>query len=180
MARSVRRGSVKKRSTKWCGAVADFTVPNPANVVVGDAIPLCQATTATPETADPVAGWCKGSISLSRTNTSDVTPTCVWAIVMGRLSTGSTSVVQIFDPFTEADLERQDILGMGAIPVPGLDMTPSTDAKTPFRDSTVVHINIKVGRKLRRNTNNLFLWVLYDGSDNGVTATCQIRTLMKF
>ena len=182
MPRIVRRSFVKrpKRRTKWCGANRAASVPNQANIATSDAIPLCQPTTAVVDAPDPVVGWCRGSISLGRNNVTDTLSACAWAIVLGRTVPGATLPVQVFDPFLEADLERQDILGMGFIPIPPMLFTPSTDAVDIDRSQTVVDINIRVGRKLPRNANNLFLWVVSQSLDDAFTIRTSVRTLMKF
>jgi len=176
--RSARRAP--KRRTKWCGANRAFSVPNEANTVVGDAVPLCQPTTAVVDIPDPVVGWCRGMISLGRNNVTDTLSACAWAVVMGRTDPGGTAPLQSFNPFLEADLERQDILGMGFIPIPPAILVPSTDAADINRAGTVVDINIRVGRKLMRNTNNLFLWIVSQSLDDSFTARTSVRTLMKF
>ena len=175
-----RRSPVRKRQTKWCGIATSLTTPNPANATTADGIQLCTVTTAAPDQADPVVGWCRGNISITRSNTSDTTMSCAWAIVLMRLVEGDTLPVQVFSPFLTGDLERQDILGYGHIEVPPTVLTPSTDARTPDRSSRVAEINLRVGRKLARNTNNLFLWIMTSGSDNGLSAEVDVRTLMKF
>ena len=183
MPRNVRRPLVRarKRPTKWCAIVNSAATPNTANLAVGDGIPLCDVTTAANDQADPVVGWCRGSISLSRGSTADVAPRVAWAIVSMRLDAGTGNPVQEFDPWVQSDLERQDILGMGHLEVPAIVKLPTVaDTDSENHATTVAHINIRVGRKLPRNTNNLFLWIVTQGIDNGYTATVTVRTLMKF
>ena len=123
---------------------------------------------------------CRGSITLSRLTATDTAISVLWAIVVNRLVVGSSLPVQVFDPHDEDDLERQDILSMGSLVVPPVVLTPSTDAAAIGHGNSVSEINVRVGRKLARNTNNLFLWVVSSGLDNGMTVRTSIRTLMKF
>ena len=177
MPRNVR---MPKRKSKWCAAAFDFTVPAQASLVVGDGIALCDVTTAVNDQADPVVGWCKGAISISRATSSTPSPAVAWAITMGRLNTGTGAVVQTFNPWDKGDLERQDVLGAGICEVPPLVLT-SADALIDSRGSLVTPINIKVSRKFHRNTNMLFLWVVGLGAaDNTTQASGFVRTLMKF
>ncbi len=177
--RHVRGRTAPKRRTKWCGAVSNANVRSLGALVVADAIPLCSPTTAVVDMPDPTAGWCRGSISISRLVTSDITPTLAWAIVLGRTNPGGTTPLQIFNPFDEGDLERQDILGMGYIKCSPI-LLEAADTLVPNNDSEVVHVNIRVGRKLMRNTNNLFLWLVADAANNAFQGQASIRTLMKF
>jgi len=178
MPRFVRRRSAPKRRTKWCAAQADFNVPNIANNAVADAVPLCLPTTAVVDQADPVVGWCRGQISLSRVTITDTAPAVAWAIVVGRLTIAASTPVQVFNPWSVDDLERQDILGMGHFEIPPI---VDVGAGSVIDHSTrVATINIKTSRKLSRNTNNLFLWVVGNSLDNATTVKCAIRTLMKF
>ena len=179
MPRNVSRTRAPKRRTKWCGVADDFNVPNIANNAVGDAVALCEATNAVNDQADPVVGWCRGSISIARLTATDSAISVIWAIVLGRLDPGFALPIQTFDPFNNADLERQDILGMGNIPVPPVVLQADNTAVVN-RSSSAVEVNIRVGRKLARNTNNIFLWIVSSGLDNGMTARVSIRTLMKF
>ena len=165
---------------KWCAASDNSSVKNTTNVVVADAIPLCDNTVSRADNPDPVVGWCRGSISLSRLGATDPTPSCAWAIVLGRTASGGTLPLQIFNPFDRDDLERQDILGMGHIPVPAVTLTPSDDSPETSHESTVVDINIKVSRKLLRNTNNMFLWIVSSSANVELQAEVTVRTLMKF
>jgi len=182
MARFARRNVRRtvKRRTKWCGSSDNSAVPSTTANVVTDATPLCQPTTAVIDQADPVVGWCRGAISLSRVNFADTTPSIMWAIVVGRTEPGAVLPLQVFNPFDEGDLERQDILGMGMLVCPPVLLIPSTDAQTSNNQSTVTEINIKVGRKLMRNTNNLFLWIVADAINDAFQAQSVVRTLMKF
>ena len=164
---------------KWCGAHSDATVKNSTNVIVSDAIPLCEITTAVNDQADPTVGWCRGSISLARVGTTEDTPSIAWAIVMMRIDVGGSDPVQVFNPFDAPNLERQDILGMGHIPAPPT-IIESTDDRLVDHSSRVVDVNIRVGRKLHRNTNNLFLWIVSQSANVEFQAEATIRTLMKF
>jgi len=180
-ARSRTRVVSRKKQTKWCARATDLAVPDPGNLVVGDAIPLCQPTAGVVDEADIVMGWCRGQISISRVDASNTTPAVAWAIVRMRTNPGGTLPVQIFNPFDVLDLERQDILGMGHIRVPPIVLIPSTDLPTIDRSSSVVDINIKTSRKVARNSNNLFLWIVaLSVVDNGILAKSSVRTLMKF
>jgi len=182
MARFVRKTRSRKRPTKWCGAVNTITVPNEGNLVVADATELCQPTTAVLDQADPLVGWCRGNISLSRVTTTDTAAAVAWAIVMGRLDPGgSVAPVQTFNPWSGDDLERQDILAMGHIPIPPIVKLPTVaDTDAVNHSSVVASIQCKVGRKFHRNTNNLFLWVVSSGLDNSFQVKIAVRTLMKF
>ena len=180
MPRNAGRRSAPKRKTKWCGSIANFNVPNVANSVTTDAVPLCLTTTVVVDQADPTVGWCRGNITLSRVTATDTAIAVMWAIVVQRKPIGSALPVQVFDPFNEDDLERQDILSMGALEIPPVVLVPSTDAAAIGHGSSVAEVNVRVGRKLARNTNNLFLWVTSSGLDNGMTVRTSIRTLMKF
>ena len=129
--------------------------------------------------ADPVVGWCRGSISVSRIVASDVTPALAWAITSSRLIVGTGTPVQTFDPWDSEHLERQDILGMGHLPCPPTTLN-SADVFGVNRETMVTDIHIKVGRKLHRNTNNLFLWVVGNTTDDQFGFNLTMRTLMKF
>ena len=180
MPRLARRTRAPKRQTKWCGASADFDVPNTTNIAVTSPVALCGLTTAAADQADPVVGWCKGQISLSRLVPTDEHPSILWAVVLGRLDPDTGILVQTFNPFDASHLERQDILGMGAIEATPVVLIPSTDVPITNGASTVANINIKVGRKLLRNNNNMFLWVVSDSLNLSFRAQVTIRTLMKF
>ncbi len=82
--RTVRRG--RKRPTKWCGLVTSGSVPDSDSLVVADASNLCPVTTAANDQADPIVGWCRGHISLSRLLGSMPTPAVAWAIVLQTMS----------------------------------------------------------------------------------------------
>ena len=179
MPRNVRM-TQRKRPTKWCAQSLTSNVPDNGSLVIGDGLPLCTTTTAVNDEADPVIGWCRGSISLSRVGTGDINPAVAWAIVMMRTEPGGGVPIQVFDPFAVDDLERQDILGMGMIAVQPTVLN-AADAHVIQRGASVTEINIRVGRKWRRNTNGLFLWVASQGaSDNNYQSTCVVRSLMKF
>ena len=180
MPRYRKRSSSVKRQTKWCAAVQSGGVANVTSLVAGDATNLCPGTTADQDQPDPVVGWCRGSISISRINTSTVNPTVAWAIVLMRTAPGSPTAVQTFSPYLGDDLERQDILGMGYCEVPPVAIN-SADNAVVDRSSKVTSINIKVSRKLHRNTNGLFFWIVAEGAgDNQYHVEASIRTLMKF
>ena len=182
MPRYARKTRARKKQTKWCGAVNVFTVPNESNVAVADATELCQPTTAVLDQADPLVGWCRGNISMSRVTTTDTAAAVAWAIVMGRLDPGGAlTPVQTFNPWSGDDLERQDILAMGHIPIPPIVKLPTVaDSDAVDHSSVVVPITCKVGRRFHRNTNNLFLWVVSAGLDNSFQVRVAVRTLMKF
>ena len=175
-----RRTLVRKRQTKWCARATDLAVAAVGNLVVGDAIVLCEPTAGIVDEADIVMGWCRGQISISRVDASEDTPACAWAVVRMRTTPGGTAPLQIFNPFDVLDLERQDILGMGHIPVPPMVVRPSDDTALVDRSSSVISINIKTFRTVARNSNNLFLWIATLTVDNGILAKTSIRTLMKF
>jgi len=168
-----------KRRTKWCGQTSNTTIKNTTNVVVADAIPLCQPTSAVVDQADPTVGWCRGSISVSRLVFTDITPSIAWAIVINRTDAAGTVPLQVFNPFDIDDLERQDILGMGHIPAPPILLQADNTAAGDFR-SNVVDINVRVGRRLLRNTNNIFLWIVSDSLNVHFQQQTTVRTLMKF
>jgi len=171
----------RKRQTKWCARATNLAVADTVNVAVGDGIPLCEPTAGIVDEADIVMGWCRGQISISMVDASVSNGACAWAIVRMRTNPGGTLPVQIFNPFDVLDLERQDILGMGHIPLPPALLVPSTDAAVVNRASSVVDINIKTSRKVSRNSNNLFLWIVgLTVVDNGILAKASVRTLMKF
>ena len=180
MPRFVKRTRATKRQTKWCGATGDFDVPNTTNIAVSSPVALCSNTTAVNDQADPVVGWCKGQISVSRIIPTDEHPSILWAVVLGRLDPDTGILVQTFNPFDASHIERQDILGMGAIEATPVVLIPSTDVPITNGASAVANINIKVGRKLPRNTNNLFLWVVSDSLNLSFRAQVTVRTLMKF
>ncbi len=183
MPRSARSSSRRgpKRPTKWCGAAATGNVPNEAGLIVADAIPLCAVGTAEIiDVADPVIGWCRGGISLSRLAAADANSAVAWAIVKQRVDVATSTPVQVFNPWAVADLERQDILGMGHFALPPVVLTPSSDAAVIDRSTTTVEINIKVGRKMPRNTNGLFLWLVGISSDDAFKFQANVRSLMKF
>ena len=181
MPRPTTRRNATKRPTKWCGSFANTTVPLNTSLTVSDPVPLCTITNAAQNHPDPVVGWCRGSIDCSRLNGTDTNATVAWAIVMARLTVGSVTPVQIFDAFNVQDLERQDILGMGYLTIPPVVLIPSTDVAAINKGVITQQINIKVGRKLLRNSNNLFLWLSsFGGTDNSYVCRSSIRTLMKF
>jgi len=102
-----------------------------------------------------------------------------------RNTPGFTEPVQIFNPFDLGDLERQDIMGLGMVPIPALVKIPSTDVDDISGASVVLDINVKVSRKFARNTNQLFFWAATTdqsppGSDNLIRGIGTFRTLMKF
>ena len=166
----------RKRPTKWCASSALSIVPNQGGLAVGDGIPLCPGTAADADVQDPLIGWCRGHLSLSRVGIGEVNPCVAWAIVMMRTDPGTTTPLQVFNPFNVPDLERQDILSMGHIAVP-----PMTSAAAANRGSLVSEVNCRVGRKFHRNANMLFLWIVAAGAaDNDFECTSTIRSLMKF
>jgi len=182
MPRNVRRFTrTRKRPTKWCGDISSVIVPNTASVAVADGVVLCGATGADTDIADPLVGWCRGAISLSRDGIGETNPVVIWAVVMMRTIPGTTTAVQPFNAFDAADLERQDILGMGHCAVPGFNIIPSSDVNKIDGSCTVTDINIKVGRRWHRNANQLMLWIVSGGiEDNAYEANVSIRSLMKF
>ncbi len=112
------------------------------------------------------------------------TPAAAWAIVKMQINVSTGEPVQIFNPFNSVDLERQDILGMGHLAVPPTILQADNTIVTE-RSNTVTEINIKVGRRLLRNTQALFLWTASTdesapGTDNAFQIIGSIRTLMKF
>ena len=183
MPRRAARTIVKsrKRQTKWCAQTSTAIVPNQGGLAIADHFLLCPGTSADQDAPDPLVGWCRGSISLSRLLVTEKNDAVAWAIVMMRTAPGTTDPVQTFNPFLPADLERQDILGMGYCAIPPIAFIPSTDASSPDSSATVTNINVKVGRRFHRNSNELVLWVVSFGSmDLGYEATFSIRSLMKF
>ncbi len=181
MPRTVRRTQKVRRPTKWCAATSVAIVPNQAGLAIADGNPLCPSTTAGFDQADPVVGWCRGAISLSRVGVAEANPAVAWAIVLAKTVPGSITPLQTFNPWAVTELERQDILGMGHIPVPPTNLVPSTDARIADDSSTVVDINIRVGRKYPRNSTQLMLWIVSFGSEDvAYEAVFSIRTLMKF
>jgi len=181
MPRNVRgRTRVAKRATKWCAVSAVIPVPNQAGLAIADGIPLCPNSISSADQADPLIGWCRGSLSLSRSGVGEVNPVVAWAIVMMRLDPGTTTLQQVFNPFDTDHLERQDILAMGHIAVPPTVLS-SGDVATIARASTVSEITCKVGRKFHRNANMLTLWIVAGGAEDvGYEVTGTIRSLMKF
>ena len=181
MPRNVRRRTVaRKRQTKWCAISALLVAPNQSSIAVADGIPLCSNQDAAADQADPLIGWCRGSISLSRIRFGLEAPVVAYAIVMMRLVPGTTTFVQTFNPFDTDDLERQDILTMGHIPVPPV-LLQADNTEVANSQSSVVNINCKVGRRFKRNANMLTLWIASaGGEDNMVETTSTIRSLMKF
>ena len=178
-ARTVVRS--RKRQTKWCAQTSTAIVPNQAGLAISDHQLLCPGTSADHDQADPLVGWCRGSISLSRLLVSEKNDAVAWAIVMMRTEPGTTDPLQVFNPFLPADLERQDILGMGYCAIPPIAFIPSSDASSPDSSATVTNINIKVGRRYNRTANELCLWlVAFGSSDLAYEATFSIRSLMKF
>ena len=174
----------RKRPTKWCGVVSRFVVPDSDSIVANDSIALCPTTTAVHDQADPVVGWVRGQISLSRLLGSMPTPAVAWAICKMQVLDGATTPVQVFNPFSADDIERQDILGMGHCQVPPTILQADNTIVTE-RSNTVTNIHIKVGRKLLRNTQSLLLWIASTdesapGTDDAFQAIVTLRTLMKF
>ena len=181
MPRNVRVVSRKrKRPTKWCAESLSFDIPASGSIVVGDGQALCDNTVATQDVPDPLVGWCRGQISVSRNGTGTVTPAVAWAIVMMRVNPGFETALQTFDPWLKEDLERQDILGMGHCAVPPTVLIPSSDANVANRSSSVTDIHVKVSRRFLRNTNMLMLWVISKAGDGEFHAETTIRSLMKF
>ena len=183
MPRSVRRTirTARRRQTKWCASSSVSVIANQGGLAVADAVPLCISTTANADSPDPLVGWCRGSISLSRIGVSEINPAVAWAIVMGRTVPGGVTPLQVFNPFDGDDLERQDILGMGHLPVPATVLIPSSDANRVSREATVTEVAIKVSRRYHRKSNQLFLWLVAAGTEDvAYEATSTIRTLMKF
>ncbi len=185
MPRSVRRGRTAKRPTKWCAAIVNAGVPKHDLLAVTDAVRLCQPTTAVPDQQDIVAGGIRGQINITRIQKDDDDPVIAWAIVMGRTAgVVSAGPVQVFDPFLENDLERQDILGMGYIAAPPI-LLNGADVAILNQQSSVVDVHIKTSRKVDRNWNNLFFWIASSagagaGTDNSFRCQASFRTLMKF
>lgn len=175
----------KRMVTKWHPSVGNATVPDASDLIVGDGAPLLHTSTADEDVQDVLAGWCIGWITLSRLLVAAQNAAVTFAIVNMRLTVGSAAAVQTFDPFDSDHLARQDILTMGSIPVPPVVLVPSTDSPIIDRQSVVVPVRCRVGRKVQRNTNNLFLWVastdnVPPGVDNSFHIMWNIRTLMKF
>ena len=118
---------------------------------------------------------------MSRVLTTEKNDAVAWAIVMARTAPGTTDPLQTFNPFLPADLERQDILGMGFCEIPPIVFVPSTDASSSNSAASVTDINIRVGRRYHRNANELCLWIVALGSmDVGYEAAFSVRTLLKF
>ena len=184
MARRIVRARVRKRPTKWCGVVLKGSMPDSDSIVVADAVPLCPSTSSVNDEADPVVGWCKGHISISRLLGSMPTPAAAWAIVRMQSQPGTDTPVQIFNPFNQGDLERQDILGMGHLVIPPI-VLDSANVQETQRGTSVTEVNIKVSRKLSRNHENIYFWTASTdeaapGTDNALQVISTIRTLMKF
>ena len=180
------RAPRRRRQTKWCAATFEGDVIRSSSLVPADAIALCQPTVGeTQDQADIVLGWMKGSLSLSRSLTNDAQPACAWAIVMQRTDPGGSNLpIQVFDPFNLADLERQDILGMGHMEIPPIILKSDNQAQVDS-SSRVTKIDVKVSRKLDRNTNGIFLWVVSTrsappGTNVAYTVVGDVRSLMKF
>jgi len=180
-----RRSRGRKRQTKWCAAVLNGGVPRTSALVVADALPLCQPTTAVPDQQDVVVGGIRGQINITKIQKDDDDPVVAWAIVLGRTGgSADSNPVQIFNPFLENDLERQDILGMGFCALPPFVLN-SADVAVVNQAATVTDVVVKSSRKLDRNWNNLFLWVVSTagataGSDNSFRVQASMRTIMKF
>ena len=180
--RIVKRG--RKRPTKWCGVVTSGSVSDSNSLAVADAINLCPVTTAANDQADPIVGWCRGAISTSRLLGSMPTPAAAWAIVLQTMSESTGEPLQVFNPWDQTDLERQSILGMGHMVVPPIVLDSSNVQETQ-RGTSVTEINVRVGRKVLRNNQSLFLWFASTdesapGTDNAFQVIASIRTLMKF
>jgi len=169
-----------KRQTKWCAEQSSFDVPDTGALAAPDALVLCDNLTGSADQPDPLIGWCRGQISLSRNGTGTIIPGVAWAIVMMRVAPGTELPVQVFNPWLKADLERQDILSMGHCAVPPTHLVPSTDANVAERSSTVTEINCRVSRRFLRNTNQLFLWIVARNGDGEFHAEVTVRSLMKF
>lgn len=181
MPRSARPRRAAKRPTKWCGQIHNALVPDNGSLAVADGNALCRETSANSDNPDPLAGWVKGQISLSRVSTGDINPAVAWAIVLMRTAAGGAlAPIQVFNPFGLEEMEIQDILGMGYCEIPPTVLN-GADAHVINRQATVTNINIKVGRRLLRNRNNLFFWIASEGAtDNAYHAIASFRTLMKF
>ncbi len=187
MPRFARRRSVSrpKRKTKWCSATVNGGIPRKTLLAIGDGVPLCTTTTAVIDQADVVVGGVRGQISITKVKHDDDNPVVAWAIVLGRTG-GSADVnpIQVFDPFDTNDLERQDILGMGMCNLPQGILT-SADVMISSQEAMVTDVHVKTSRKLLRNWNNLFFWIVSDagataGSDDAYRVQASFRTIMKF
>ena len=174
----------RKRLTKWCGLVTSGSVPDSESLAEADSSNLCPNTTAVNDQADPVVGWCRGHISTSRLLGSMPTPAAAWAIVRQTVNQSTGEPLQTFNPWDQVHLERQDILGMGHLVIPPIVLDSSNVQETQ-RGTSVTEINIKVGRRLLRNNQGLFIWFASTdesapGTDNALQVIASIRTLMKF
>ncbi len=172
--------NARKRPTKWCSAAFDFPVPSSPALAAADGVNLCVGTNADADMADPVVGWCRGGLSISRVGAAVDNPAVAWCIAMSRTDPGSTTALQVINPWNASDMERQDILGWGICDVPPLGLN-SADALVDLRGSLTTVVHVKTSRKYPRNSNQLTLWVAaIGGTDNNYQVSGVIRTLMKF
>ena len=185
--RNSRRTFKRKRATKWCARTVNGLVAGNNNLVTADAVSLCDTAQASiPDMQDVVLGNIRGQLSLFRLPASllEDSLACAWAIVKMKMAPGGTIPVQLFDPFAQVDLERQDILGMGHIDIPPVLLQADNSVVTGG-GCTVLDIDVKVGRKISRHSENLFLWIASTdnvgaGPDNSFHVIGSIRSLMKF
>jgi len=184
MARSVR-SRAPRRKTKWVASTTNALVSNTTNLAVSDGLPLAASTTAVNDQADPTIVGVRGQLSLSRQNANDVNPAIAWAIVLMRTAPDSSTAIQLFNPFLQDDLERQDILGMGHIPAPPENLE-ADNTGVPDSSTRVVDIHIKAKRKYARNTNGLFFWIVGENGtgvapiDETFRVIASFRTLLMF
>jgi len=174
-----------RRPTKWTSSQSTGNIPDSNSLVVGDGLALTTPTTESINRPDPTAIAIRGQISVGRNNAGTDKSNIAWAIVLMRLGVGSTTPIQIFDPYDTGDLERQDILGMGFLPVPPVVLTPSSDAAAVDRQSTAIDVHIRSSRIVKQNTNNLFFWIASTdlappGSDDAFFFRASFRTLLKW
>ena len=174
-----------KRPTKWVSSAVNGAVPDADSLAVADAVVMTNPTTEIFNQPDPTIVSVRGQLFISRALVTSSRIACAWAIVMMRLDVGGVVPTQVFDPFGTADLERQDVLGMGHLDIPPIAILPSNDSSVIQRGVLTREIHIKVSRKLAQNTNNLFFWIAStDSSPPGVDDELHVigsfRTLLKF
>ena len=185
MARSARNRA-PRRKTKWLASTRNALVSNTTLLAASDGLPLAAGTDAVNDQADPTIVGVRGQISISRQNANDVNPAIAWAIVLMRTNPSTPNVpIQIFNPFDQDDLERQDILGMGHVPAPPENIDTGNTG-VPDSRSNVVDVHIKAKRKYARNTNGLFFWIVGDNGlgvapiDGTFRVIASFRTLLMF
>ena len=179
------RFKAPRRPTKWTSSQRSGVITDSDSLTVASALALTTPTTAALNRPDPTVVAVRGQISVTRNVATANFHTVAWAILVQRVSASlGTQPIQVFNPFDTGDLERQDIMGMGYIEVPGVNVD-STDTATNTAASRVADIHIRVARKLDQNSNNLFFWisstdVAPPGTADAFVARASFRTLLKW